>query len=382
MSKTPLELAQIIFSNGDDYFQSLFNDIAVAKHSIDFETYIFNTDSLGEKVVTILCNAAARGVKVRFLLDGAGTPLLNQEMAARLDQAGVMLQIFHPFPWKLWQWSRAYLHKPFLLKFAYSILKINARNHRKVCIIDGKIAYVGSFNISKVHLSKAYNGDAWRDTGVKISGIDLQDLQNAFNAVWEQLPMQERLQNIFRVYENSDPIIRLNNSRYRRRFLYKNLLRRIAKCQKRIWMNNAYFVPDNFLLKSLKDAAHRGVDVRIILPRKSDVFFMSWASSAFYRSLLKAGVRIFEYLPSMLHNKVLILDNWITVGSSNLNHRSLLHDLEVDINIRIPAAQQQIEQEFAQDLEQSQEVYLAQWYKRPLYQRFLGRLLLYIKYWI
>lgn len=375
------KLQQIIFANGDSYFKSLLIDIAAAQHKIDLETYIFNPDSLGEQVVQALKTAAKRGVKIRVLVDGAGSPVWSGSFAKQLEKVGIETRIFHPLPWNLGQWSRSHVHATYLLKAIYLLLKINSRNHRKVCIIDNKIAYVGSANISKVHLSNQMGGNNWRDTGIKITGINLSELRAAFNAAWEHLPIKERLQKIFS-HIDRNPVIRLNNSRHRRRILYKNLLNRIEHCQNRIWMTNAYFVPDNFLLKNLKDAANRGVDVRILLPQKSDIFFMPWASATFYRSLLKAGARIFEYLPSMLHTKVLILDDWIAIGSSNLNHRSLLHDLEVDINIRTAKAKFEIEQQFLADLKNSQEVFLSQWYKRPWYQRFLGKLLLYVKYWI
>lgn len=381
MINTDSQLQQTIFDNGSHYFKSLLEDIDSAKYSIDLETYIFNVDDLAEKVATALINAARRGVNVRLLVDGAGTSISDDQFTQKLERAGIQIRIFHPFPWRFWQWSRSYVRVPFLLKAIYLFLKINSRNHRKVCIIDQTTAYIGSFNISKVHLDKNEGGDGWRDTGVKITGINLQELINAFNGAWNHMPIQERIQDRFRPFD-LDPIIRLNNTRHRRRRFYKNLLEKITQCQTRIWMTNAYFVPDNFLLKHLTDAAARGVDVRIVLPQKSDVFFMALASSAFYRSLLKSGVRIFEYLPSMLHTKNLILDNWMIIGSSNLNHRSLLHDLEVDIHICTPAAQHEIEDQFLEDIKNSQEIHLKDWQKRPLFQRWLGRLLLYLRYWI
>src|SRR5207249_2714190 len=104
---------------------------------------------------------------------------------------------------------------------------------------------------------------------------------------------------------------------------YKNLLRRLSRCEKRVWITNAYFIPDAFLMKKLQDAAKRGIDVRILLPRKSDIAIMPLASSMFYNRLLRSGVRIFEYLPKILHSKILIIDDWMLIGSSNLNHRSL-----------------------------------------------------------
>lgn len=373
-------MEQTIYLEGNQYYDALLHDITAAQHTIDLEVYIFENDALGKKFVTALVAAAHRGVKIRILVDGAGTPLWVGTISKQLEQAGIQTRIFHPFPWRLWQWSHSYVRVPFLLKAIYLLLKINSRNHRKTCLIDNDIAYMGSFNISHVHLSESFGGKNWRDTGVKMVGVDFSDLNTAFEAAWEHRPIQERIQKIFKNID-VNPIFRINNTRRRRRLLYKDLLKRIGRCKKRIWMTNAYFIPDNMLLRKLTRAAHAGVDVRILLPKKADVFFMPTASAAFYRILLQAGVRIFEYLPSMLHTKTLILDDWILVGSSNLNHRSLFHDLEVDVNIRSTAAKQAIEQKFADDLINSEEVEFIHWQKRPWHQRFLGRLLLYLKYW-
>ena len=373
---------ETVFTDGQKHFNSLLADIANAKYSIDLETYMFHNDPLGRRVAIQLSEAARRGVKVRVMVDGAGSPLWSANFAYFLEEAGVKTKVFHPFPWQLWNWSRSVVKLPFLLKWIYLILKINFRNHRKVCIIDEKIAYIGSLNICKHHLSKAENGDAWRDTSVRISGIYLPELNKAFEAAWYHRTIKERLREIFRQVRK-DPLIRLNYTRHRRRILYKNLLRKIVHCKSRIWITNAYFVPDNFLLKRLKDAARAGVDVRILLPRKSDVAMMPWASSTFYDSLLKARVRIFEYLPSMLHAKSLILDDWMLIGSSNLNHRSLIHDLEADINISSEEAKKVLERQFLEDLKNSREIALDSWQTlRSCRQRIMGRLLLYVKYWI
>ena len=140
--------------------------------------------------------------------------------------------------------------------------------------------------------------------------------------------------------------------------------------------------PDDFLLKKLKDAAEKGIDVRILLPQTSDVRLVNWTAAMFYRSLLKHGVRIFEYLPGVLHAKTLIIDDFVTVGTSNLNHRSLLHDLEVDVNLQQEQAKMLISEQFLNDLTQAREVDITTWQKRPLYKRIIGYFMLYTKYWI
>lgn len=375
-------LQERIFSTGKNHFNALLDDIAHAKESIDLETYAFHNDHLGQHIAQALAAAAKRGVNVRVMVDGCGSPLWSTGLAKMLEHAGAVTKVFHPFPWQLWNWSRSVVKLPLLLKWIYLILKINFRNHRKVCVIDKTIAFIGSFNISKRHLDPTAGGDDWRDLSVRLSVIDISELNKAFEAAWHHRTVRERIRAIFR-HVRKDPSIRLNYTRHRRRILYKNLLRKIAQCKNRIWITNAYFVPDNFLLKKLTDAAQSGIDVRVLLPRHSDVMMMPWASSTFYYNLLKAGVRIFEYLPSMLHAKSLILDNWMLIGSSNLNHRSLLHDLEADINISTPHAKQTLEQQFLHDITQSREISLDSWETmRPRRQRIMGRLVLYIKYWI
>ncbi|MDF1654812.1 MAG: phospholipase D-like domain-containing protein [Coxiellaceae bacterium] len=373
---------ETIFTNGSDYFHQLISDLHQAKHSIDLETYIFSNDTIGRRIMEALIRAAERGVNVRVLVDGCGTPQWGATMAPYLEQAGGKSKVFHPFPWQVWNWSRSVVKLPSMAKGIYLFLKVNSRNHRKVCIIDDKIAYTGSVNIDKSHLSYNEGGDDWRDTGIRIINANLHDLLAAFNSAWTHQTIKERIRNIFS-HVKANPTVRLNYSRHRRRILYKNLLRRIDHCKQRIWITNAYFVPDNFLLKRLKDAAQRGIDVRILLPRKSDHFIMPWASSTFYASLLKSGIRIFEYLPSILHAKTLMIDDWMLIGSSNLNHRSLLHDLEADVHVEQEESKQILADQFLNDLNHTAEISLKNWWhKRPWYQRFFGRIFLYMKYWV
>lgn len=361
-----------IFFVGRDYFAMLISDIEKSCKSIELETYIFKLDQLGRSIIEVLTKAAKRGVIVRLLVDGAGTQSWNSQAVKILERTGTETRVYHPFPWRLWQWSRYHIKAPTLLKLIYLFLKINRRNHRKTCIIDKKIAYIGSFNIHE-------NG--WRETGIRLQHIDLSDLSQAFEAAWAHLPIQELVHQFFS-HIRTNPVVRLNNTWHRRRILYKNLLRRIRNCKKRIWITNAYFIPDNFLLRRLIEAAKTEIDVRILLPRKSDIAFMPWASNAFYARLLKAGVRIFEYEKNILHAKTLIIDNWMTIGSSNMNHRSLLHDLEVDVNVRLPKSKRLLEKQFLLDLKNAKEVFLAAWQKRPWYQHLIGRSLLYVKYLI
>lgn len=379
--KTTSQTEEYVFGDGTTFFDSLIHDIEHATKTIDLETYIFHNDLLGKKIAATLCAAAHRGVTIRILVDGIGTPSWDDTFQKSFSQAGIETKVFHPLPWKLSLWR--FLHKvPFLFRGMYLLLKANSRNHRKTVIIDEKIAYVGSRNITIYHLPIEDGGKNWRDTSVRLTNIDFSDLQKAFDIAWTQRSISERIRDVFHQLRK-EPRIRLNYTRHRRRLLYKNLLRRMRFCQRRIWITNAYFVPDNFLASRLKEAARNGVDVRILLPHKSNIFVVAWASSTFYYELLKAGIKIYEYLPSMLHAKSLILDDWMLIGSSNLNHRSLLHDLEADITLFTATAKKTLEELFLGDLKQSREIKLDEWGRvRSWHQRLLGRLALYLKYWI
>jgi cardiolipin synthase len=369
-----------IYFDGGHYFDSLLSEIGQAQFSIDLETYIFDNDQLGYRVAQALADTAKRGVHVRVMVDGCGASNWGGLIAHKLEQAGAETRVYHPFPWNFWHWSRSVIKAPLVLKLLFLALHVNKRNHRKTCIIDKQVAYIGSFNITICHLPIEQGGYGWRDTAVRLQGHELTDLLNAFEGAWDHVKLQTRFHRQFQRINVKKPI-RLNNSRHRRRVLYKNMLRRIACCKHRLWITNAYFVPDNFLLRHLRHAAQRGVDVRILLPHKSDVFFLPWTSTTFYEQLLKSGVKIFEYLPSMLHAKTVIIDDWMMVGSSNLNYRSLLHDLEVDVVLSHSQAKLHLEQQFLLDIHNAKAIRLDNWIRRPWYQRVLGRILLYIKYW-
>lgn len=372
---------ETVFTNGNAYFAALIQDITHAKSSIDIEVYNFNNDALGQRIAKALTACTQRNVRVRVLVDGIGTPRWASGLGKILRQAGIENKIFHPTPWNIWEWRGSVVKLPFTLKAIYLLLKVNKRNHRKVCIIDRKKTYIGSLNINHKHLSRHDGGEDWQDMAVRLSRLDLTELCAAFEAAWDHMPLQKKWHQIFRRI-NTRAIIRLNNTRHRRRVLYKNLLYRIKKAKQRVWITNAYFIPDAFLIRRLREAAQNGVDVRLLVPRHSDVAIVPLTSKMFYASLLQAGVRIFEYLPSMLHAKTLIIDDWFLLGSSNLNHRSLLHDLEVDVNIQKEETQSMLLDQFQKDLQYSEETFAHTWTRPKPIQYCLGMCLLFLKYWL
>lgn len=363
-----------------DYYDALVANIDSAKHSIDLEVYIFESDLVGEAVAAALSRAASRGVRVRVLVDGVGTPY-HTELIASMEQTGVCVRVYHPFPWHWWHWNRANFHSTLFYKFIYLLSRLNKRNHRKTCVIDQQIVYVSSANITNKSLPEARGGENWRDVTVRLEYVNTNELNNAFNIAWDGFSVDERIQQTFHRV-NVHALFRLNYAMHLRRVLYRNLLYRLSKSSSRIWLVNAYFNPDYFLLRKLIKAAKRGVDVKLILPMHSDVFIMPWVASTFYYSLIKHNINIYEYYPSMLHSKITMIDDWMTIGSSNLNYRSLRHDLEVDVVIQSDPARASIEAEFLEMLQFSRRVGVADLQKLSWSKRFFGRILLFIRYFL
>lgn len=356
-------LEEEVFHDGDLFFEGLLSAVDSARRSVDFESYIFDKDSLGRKVLDHLIDAASRGVQVRLLLDAFGSLTWGASDLASLRKKGIKARLYHPLPWNAS--PRASLLTAFL--------RINRRNHRKACVIDSETAFVGGMNVSARHLRSISGKSAWRDSSARVRGDQVALLAQAFQTAWSGRKARQRL--------GVETFVRLNDRRPTRRALYRDLIRRILKARGRIWIASPYFVPDLTMLRALRFTAWSGADVRLLLPAKNDIFGMKWISGAYYSVLLRAGVRIFEYLPSMMHAKIALIDDWATVGSSNLNHRSLIHDLEVDVVLTHKRSILAVQEGFVSDFALSREIRVAQWRRRSWFRKILERIALTWKYW-
>lgn len=372
-----------VFHEGDRFFDELEGEIRKAARSVFLESYIFATDRVGQRVLSVLAQAVARGVDVRVIVDGIGSGSWLSDLRRKTGESGIALKVFHEPPWVRW-WRRATEgRRPQRVGGGRFFQRINRRDHRKVCIIDEAVAFAGSMNVIDYHLRSMVGAAAWRDTGVRVRGAEVAVLVESFNDLWLgkrralSLGRRERARR-----RRSGELVRLNARRRERRENYLDLLVRIVGSERRVWIENAYFVPDGSLLRVLRVAAEAGVDVKIVVPAFSDVVFIPWVASAFHLGLLTAGVRVFEYTKSVLHAKTMLIDDWGLVGSSNLNHRSLLHDLEVDIVVADPTACAQLERQFVVDCGDCVEITLENWRHRPLGERLVGRLLLAVRHWL
>jgi cardiolipin synthase len=358
-----------VFTSVEEYFDGLKCDLSQASESIDLETYTFANDHLGRSIVEELNKASDRGVKVRVMVDGFGTSVYDVQFLLSTLSPQIKFKVYHPVPWAL-PLLKSFSH---FLKF---LLGINRRNHRKTCIVDRTIAWVGGMNISARHLN-------WRDTGVRVLSRKVQILSTIFSQTWNHAEFETgKPSPLMGSLSLPVSLIRLNDSWKMRRRLFRDLIQRIESARNRIWITNAYFIPTLRLVRALTKAARRGVDVRIVVPRTCDVFFIPLVRAAFYGGLLESGVRIFEYLPTMLHAKTLLVDNWAVLGSSNLNHRSLNLDLEADIVLTHSQSRQKLEDQFVEDTHNSSEVTIEDLKNRTWLQSRSGRALLLLKNWM
>ncbi|MEW6983976.1 phosphatidylserine/phosphatidylglycerophosphate/cardiolipin synthase family protein [Colwelliaceae bacterium 6471] len=374
-------LTERIFFSGDEYFQVLEQDIEQAKFAIDVAFYIFILDNLGLRLLTCLKRAANRGVAVRILVDGVGSANWNHDIIDELSECGIEVHVYHPQPWRF---SFDINTGSFLARFFNLCSNINKRDHRKCCIIDDHIAWVGSFNVVNVHIVNDGQNVVWRDTGIRVSGLQTKIITDIFNFTWRGSL------RLFIVYWSrkklatipATSLVRTNITRRLRRNFLRNLYHRIAKADSRLWITNAYFVPLPRLQLSLIRAAFNGVDVRILLPGHSDVIFMPWLARIYYHALLRSGVKIYEYQPAILHAKTILFDNIAIVGSSNLNHRSLLHDVELDIVCKQPESINLLEQKFLDDQSQSLAITLSDTHLNQWWKNMIARFLQMLRYWM
>ncbi|MGB0454489.1 MAG: phospholipase D-like domain-containing protein [Bacteriovoracaceae bacterium] len=304
-----------LFFNNDLYFESLLLEIETAKRSVLIEAHIYDSKVLGKRFTKSILKTLSRGVKVFLLLDGAGGSTYPKSHFRLLERNGAEICLFHPLPWQ---------------KSGHrNVHNVNCRLHKKLWIIDRKIAYSGSLNIDSRHLSQDLGGEDWKDVGIRVSGKRVGLLENSFWQDWSFAKFGRETQENDHIFLEKN--IRLNHSTLLRNFNSQSLLRQVLKAKKRIDLVNPYFVPDKKFLLALKKAIRRGVKVRVIVPKKSDLKWFPLVNSLNYGNLIKDGIKVFQYNPSILHAKICLIDNWAMVGSSNLNSRSFYHDIEMDL---------------------------------------------------
>ncbi len=317
-----------LYFTGQSYFEDVLASIETAQREVSIESYIFEYDHIGQKILLALHAAALRGVSVRLMVDGVGSMASIPQIADFCALCGIPFEVYHamPFHKRISHNSLLMTHEAIRSRLAL-LGEINKRNHRKIILIDGHTAYLGSLNISDVHLGTPQS-PAWRDTGLRIQGEEVALIRKEMDQTWLRVI---RFWTRVRRDSKLPPWLRLNSRLRWRRTMKRDLLAYISNAKNRIYITTPYFVPSLRFLKFLHRAAQRGVDVHLLLPEQIDVPIVKYVSRAFYRDLLARGIKIWEYQPSVLHAKTMVIDDHALIGSQNLNHRSFLHDLEIEV---------------------------------------------------
>jgi cardiolipin synthase len=362
-----------LFDDASAYFNTLIDDINNAQHSIRLESYIFDWDKVGKRILAALNEAANRGVNVMLLVDGIGSMMSLEWLIQHAAQHRIQLRIYHPPPWFLRSHALALSQLPALPKVFYFLARLNQRDHRKLCVIDHHTAWVGSFNVSAVHLPHRLGGQSWRDYGVRVSGQAVERLAENFDHLWLQRQPVQQSGHLKHYISNLSPITR----RLRQQFL----LDLINGANRRLWITNAYFSPSKSILKAIKRACRRGVDVRLIVAEQSDVPLFPDLTATYYSDLLRYGVEVYAYQKSILHAKVMLVDQRAIIGSTNFNHRSFLHDLELDLLLTETATLRKLEQYFHADTRNSHHLNGSD-NPRYIRSRLMGWLPRLFRYWL
>lgn len=369
------------YFSGDGYFQSILERIQQAAREIRIEMYMFNFDELGQAILETLRQARLRGVEVYVLVDGIGSLSFLAELDEYCRKNDIHFKIYHPVPIRL-RFLQRFSFKALTWKnirwFFIMFRKINNRDHRKVFLIDQKIAFVGSQNINKVHSETLSLNHAWRDTGVEVQGPPVEQLVSTSEFAWKKAK-PDGLKYSWRFHER---VLRLSARRKHRLMRIREMIKSFNQAQKRIWITTAYFLPNRKTVRALANAAKRGVDVTLCLPAMSDMPFMKWTSWLLYDRLLKAGVKIYEYQDRILHAKSLIVDGWGTVGTYNFNHRSLIHDLEVEVVMDKPQWIEILEKQWVIDLKKSKFIKPDGKGYSNIFLRLIANIFYWFRYWL
>lgn len=379
-----------LLQDGPATYSAMFAAIEAARDHINLETYILDDDEVGRRFADALIAKQKKGVQVNVIHDSVGTLFTPKEFFKRMTDAGIKVLEFNPV-------------NP---KNARKGWDINQRDHRKLLIVDGKVAFLGGINISSVYSSGSFSrsggsgssgssgrpapgkdGKAWRDTHVRLQGPVVAEYQRLFLGTWakqkgEPLPERQYFPPLQHV---GNQIVRAIGSSPDEPYslIYATLLSAIGAAETSVHITMAYFAPDPQFLAALESAARRGVDVTLILPSQTDSWLIFHAGRRFYTSLLKAGVKIYERRGVILHSKTAVIDGvWATVGSTNLDWRSFLHNDELNAVVLGGEFSQQMEAVFTKDLEASQPVTLKQWKRRPLQDRMKETFASIWEYWL
>jgi cardiolipin synthase len=359
--------------NGDAFFPAMLKAIDEAERTVNFQCYIWESGSISDRFIAAFAGAAARGVEVRVLIDAFGAFKFKGDDRQRLRDSGCKLEFFRPIKW-------------------YNMIRVFKRTHQRAIVIDGRIGFTGGAAVADKWLGNADSEEHWRDSMTEVTGALVSGVQAAFGNDWvyccgeiltgpsfyPQPPTglvrpgasvgddgAERPLGLAVVSSPSDaeqPIRICNWLAFR-------------AARRSLWISNSYFIPDKRLRKAVTDRARAGVDVRILVPGdKTDAKPVRLAGHTHYEELMQAGVRVYEYQPTMMHAKVVVIDGtWSIVGSANMDERSMELNEENVLAIRDTGLARAFEEGLEADAAVSREIDLETWCRRSLWARIKER---------
>ena len=348
-----------VFTTGQDKFDALKRDIQAAQDYIHIQYFIIEEDTTGMELINLLIAKAREGVKVRVLYDYVGSFYMRPKVLKQMREACIEVHAFLELT---------------LMTFAF---RVNWRNHRKIVVIDGKVGYVGGMNIADRYVIGDKKWLPWRDTHLRISGEAVAAMQYSFAIDWD-FTTHELLTSPTMHYTAepaspdymmqmmaSGPANRWNNISF-------VFLKAITLAKHCVYIQTPYFLPSDSLLKALQSGALAGVDVRLMIPRQSDSSMLRLATGSYMKECLLSGIKIYLYEPTVLHAKVVIVDDeFVTTGSTNFDFRSFEHNFEFNALIYSKELNQKMKDIFVADMEQCSRLVLSKWKQRPLSQKAL-----------
>jgi cardiolipin synthase len=370
----------LLLQDGPATYRAMLAAILAAEDHINLETYILDDDEVGQRFAQALIDKQRQGVQVNLIRDSAGTFGTPAAFFQRLADSGIKVLEFNPI-------------NPLVARKEW---ELNQRDHRKLLIVDGRTAFLGGINISSVYSGGSFSqrsrarpdgNPAWRDTDLQLEGPVVAEFQKLFLATWEtQKGEPLTAKNYFPRLESAGrQVVRAIGSSPDEPYslIYATLLSAIGSAETSVYLTNAYFAPDPQLLAALEAAARRGVDVMLILPSQTDSWLVFHAGRGYYEQLLRAGVKIYERRGMILHSKTALVDGvWTTVGSTNLDWRSFLHNHELNAVVLGVEFGNQVQAMFEKDLAASDAITLKQWERRPLHLRLKELLARVWEYWL
>lgn len=350
-----------VLQNGDGFFPLLLRDIAAAKESVHIETYIWYDSGIANELATLLAKKAREGVKVRVLVDASGGRQIKK-VREMLESAGVQVATFHP------------------LRIS-NLGRLNNRDHRKLWIIDGRIAYTGGYGISDEWTGRADRKDRYRDTGVRISGPVVNHLQGAFAENWieetGEIPAGDSYFPKIDPSGSTTAHVAYTSPTGSASSVQVLYYLAINAARREILIQNPYLLPDEQAIAALQEAVKRGVDVRVMVPSDdaTDSPIVQHASHHHFGTLLRRGVKLYEYQPTLLHQKIIVIDGlWSCVGSTNFDDRSFQLNDEISVGFVDPAIAAQLRAAFADDLKKTRQRHFKEWQDRSLWHKMIDGL--------